>query len=158
MKPNTPQARKFRRPLLALPLLALLVACGKVPAPPEPPRPVLTRVLGDTAGDETLTYSGEVRSRYETPLAFRIPGKITARLVDAGAVVKAGQVLATIDPADSALSAAAAAAQLDLAAADLQRSRHLREKNFVSQAALDARETSYKAAKAQADLARNQAS
>jgi multidrug efflux system membrane fusion protein len=55
-----------------------------------------------------------VRSRYETPLAFRIPGKITARLVDAGAVVKAGQVLARIDPADSALSAAAAA-QLNLA-------------------------------------------
>jgi RND family efflux transporter MFP subunit len=158
MKLGSPQARKFRRRLLALPLLALLVACGKAPAPPEPPRPVLTRVLGDTAGDETLTYSGEVRSRYETPLAFRLPGKITARLVDAGAVVKAGQVLATIDPADRALSAAAAAAQLDLAAADLQRSRHLREKNFVSEAALDARETSYKAAKAQADLARNQAS
>ena len=155
---NTPQARKVRRRLLALSLLALLVACGKAPAPPEPPRPVLTRVLGDTAGEETLTYSGEVRSRYETPLAFRIPGKITARLVDAGAVVKAGQVLATIDPADSALSAMAAAAQLDLATADRQRFRQLREKNFVSQAALDARETSYKAAKAQAELARNQAS
>ena len=155
---NTPQARKFCRRLLALSLLALLVACGKAPAPPEPPRPVLTRVLGDTAGEETLTYSGEVRSRYETPLAFRIPGKITARLVDAGAVVKAGQVLATIDPADSALSAMAAAAQLDLATADRQRFRQLREKNFVSQAALDARETSYKAAKAQAELARNQAS
>ena len=76
---NTPQARKVRRRLLALPLFALLVACGKAPAPPEPPRPVLTRVLGDTAGEETLTYSGEVRSRYETPLAFRIPGKITDR-------------------------------------------------------------------------------
>jgi multidrug efflux system membrane fusion protein len=73
-------------------------------------------------------------------------------------VVKAGQVLATIDPADSALSAMAAAAQLDLATADRQRFRQLREKNFVSQAALDARETSYKAAKAQAELARNQAS
>jgi multidrug efflux pump subunit AcrA (membrane-fusion protein) len=56
-------------------------------------------------------------------------------------VVKAGQVLATIDPADSALSAMAAAAQLDLATADRQRSATAR-KNFVNRAALDARETS----------------
>jgi multidrug efflux system membrane fusion protein len=40
-------------------------------------------------------------------------------------MVKAGQVLARLDPGDSTLSAAAAAAQLDLAAADLQRFRNL---------------------------------
>jgi len=73
-------------------------------------------------------------------------------------VVKTGDVLARLDPADNALSVAAAVAQLDLASAELQRFRSLRERNFVSQAALDARETSFKAARAQADLARNQAS
>ena len=147
-----------RRLLLALPWLALLAACEQAPAPPEPLRPVLTRVLGDTAGDELLSYSGEVRSRYETPLAFRIPGKITARLVDAGAVVTTGQVLARIDPADTLLSASAATAQLDLASADLQRFRNLRAQNFVSQAALETKDTAFRAARAQADMARNQAS
>lgn len=158
MQLNATRAAFFRRWLPALSVLGLLAACGKEPAPPEPPRGVLTRVLGDTAGDETLTYSGEVRSRYEMPLAFRIPGKVSARLVDAGAVVKAGQVLARIDPADTELSAASAVAQLELANADLQRFRSLRARNFVSQAALDSRETSFKAAKAQAELARNQSS
>lgn len=147
-----------RQSLRLLPMIALLVACGKEAPPPAPPRPVLTRVVGEIADEESLTYSGEVRSRYEAPLAFRLSGKISARLVDAGAIVKAGQVLARIDPADSALSAAAATAQLDLADADLQRFRNLREKNFVSQAALEARETSFKAAQAQAGLARNQSS
>jgi biotin carboxyl carrier protein len=104
----------------------------------------------------TVSYSGEVRSRHETPLAFRIPGKITARPVDAGAIVTTGQVLARIDPADSLLSAEAANAQLELAAADVQRWRHLRAQNFVSQAALDGKESAYRAARAQAELARNQ--
>ncbi|MEF8769785.1 MAG: efflux RND transporter periplasmic adaptor subunit [Candidatus Accumulibacter phosphatis] len=146
----------FPRNILLLALFALPTACGKQPAVPEPARPVLTQVLGKSAGDEVLAYSGEVRSRYEIPLAFRIPGKITARLVDAGSMVKAGEVLARLDPADSTLSAAAASAQLDLAAADLDRFRNLHARNFVSQAALDAKETSFKAAQVQAELARNQ--
>ena len=142
--------------LPALLLLAALAGCGREAPAPEPPRAVLTRVLGETAGEATLSYSGEVRSRYETPLAFRIPGKITARPVDAGAVVKAGEIVARIDPADSLVSVEAANAQLELAAADVQRWRNLRAQNFVSQAALDGKETAYRAARAQAELARNQ--
>ena len=145
--------------IVALPLvmsMAFVAACGKVEAPPEPLRPVLTSVLGSRSESGGSTYSGDVRSRFETQLAFRIPGKISARLVDAGALVKAGDVLARLDPADTALSAAAASAQLELAEADARRYRELRAKNFVSQAALDGKETAYKAALAQADLARNQ--
>ena len=41
---------------------------------------------------------------------------------------------------DTALSLASAAAQLELADADLQRFRSLREKHFVSQAALEAKD------------------
>ncbi len=135
--------------------LCLLAACDQ-PPPPEPLRPVLTSVLGATADSVEATYSGEVRSRYETPLGFRISGKIAARLVDAGARVRAGDVLARLDPADTALSAAAASAQLELAEAEVRRYRELRGKNFVSQAALEAKETAFKATRAQADLARNQ--
>ena len=141
-----------------LPLVFLVAACGKEAPPAEPARPVLTRLVGETVDDETPGYAGEVRSRFETPLAFRIPGKISARLVDAGAQVRAGQVLARLDPADTALSAASAEAQRELAEADLRRFRNLRQKNFVSQAALEARETAFRSAQAQADLARNQAS
>lgn len=146
------------RASLLLGTLLLVCACGKVAPPPDPSRPVLTSILGASDESAAVSYSGEVRSRFETPLGFRIPGKIAARLVDTGVQVKAGDVLARLDPADTALSAAAADAQLDLAAADVRRYRELRDKNFVSQAALDAKETGYKAARAQGDLARNQSS
>ena len=148
----------FRRALL-LGALMLLAACGEQAAlAPDPARPVLTMLLGAAADAGRATYSGEVRSRYETALAFRIPGKIVARLVDAGAQVKAGDVLARLDPADTVLSATAASAQLELADADLRRYRELRARNFVSQSALDAKETAFKATRAQAELARNQSS
>ncbi|MEI7613958.1 MAG: efflux RND transporter periplasmic adaptor subunit [Betaproteobacteria bacterium] len=137
-------------------LLPLAVACGKKEAAPEPLRPVLTQVLGTVSDADSAIYSGEIRSRFETSLGFRVAGKISARLVNTGALVKAGEVLARLDPADLALSAASANAQLELADADLRRYRELKGKNFVSQSALDAKETAYKAAKAQADLAKNQ--
>ena len=142
----------------AMAVLFLLAACGKTAPAPESARPVLTQVLVTGTDAGAVSYSGEVRSRYEIPLGFRIGGKIAARLVDNGALVKAGDVLARLDPADTALSAAAAQAQLELADADARRYRELRGKNFISQAALDAKETAYKSAKAQADLARNQSS
>lgn len=148
--------RTVMRAGLAGGALILLAACSKPPLPPEPSRPVLTMLVGERAEDSASTYTGEVRSRYETPLGFRLGGKVVARLVDVGASVRAGDVLARLDPVDSALSASAAQAQLDLASADLARHRELRARNFVSQAALDAKETSYKSAKAQADLTRNQ--
>jgi RND family efflux transporter MFP subunit len=43
---------------------------------------------------------GEVRPRYESDLSFRVAGKVLARLVDVGATVTKGEMLATIDTQD----------------------------------------------------------
>ena len=146
----------LQRAGVALAAVLLLASCGRGTPPPEPARSVLTTVLGAQSGSNTPSYSGEVRSRYETQLAFRVAGKISERLVDAGAQVKAGDVLARLDPVDMALTAASAKAELELAEADVRRYRELRERNFVSQAALDGKETALKTNKAKADLAGNQ--
>lgn len=138
------------------PAILLLAGCGREVPPAEPLRPVLTERAGLSANDAASVYSGEVRSRVEQALAFRIAGKLSERLIDAGAVIKPGQILAKLDPLDTALSANAAEAQRQLADADAGRYRELKSRNFVSQAALDSRETALKAAAAQADLARNQ--
>ncbi|MDZ4252060.1 MAG: efflux RND transporter periplasmic adaptor subunit, partial [Sulfuritalea sp.] len=103
-------------------------------------------------------YSGEVRARIETTLGFRVAGKIVERRVDLGAAVKAGQVLARLDPTDAGLQLTQAEAQRALAAADVARYRDLKAKNYISASALDARETAFKAAEAQAALAKNQSS
>lgn len=142
-------------------MLPLLTACGEKAPPPDTfaSGPRLVNALkvgaGETA-DERL-YSGEARARHESQLAFRVGGKLVARLVDPGARVRAGQPLARLDPADLQLSAAQAEANRALAAAELQRTQELWQKNFVSQAALDAKETAARSAEAQAQLAKNQA-
>lgn len=144
---------------IAIPALVLLLAaCGEPVAPPPAPlKLVRAMVIGASAQEAQNRYSGEVHARHESQLGFRVGGKIVERLVDAGTRVKAGQVLARLDPADANLSAAQAEANRSLAAAELKRTQDLRTKNFISQAALDARETAAKAAEAQAALARNQA-
>jgi len=147
--------RQLLVPLAAC-ALALLAACAREEAPPPLVRPMLTMVVGAAAGGEVRSYAGEVRSRIEQTLAFRIAGKLAERRVDAGDSVRAGQLIARLDPVDAALAAGSADAQRALAEADAARYRELKARNFVSQSALDSRETALKAAAAQADIARNQ--
>jgi multidrug efflux system membrane fusion protein len=144
------------RTLAVLVATIALCACGESAPPPHEVTVVKIIVAGTTAADAARSYSGEVHARYEVPLSFRIGGKLVERKVDAGAHVTAGQLLARLDPADVALQSAQAQSQLVLAQADAKRYRDLRAQNFVSSAALDAKETALKAAESQAGIARNQ--
>ena len=136
----------------------LLAACSKPAEKTEDIRPVRVLVLESSNADVNAEFSGEVRARVESRLGFRVGGKIVARKVDAGAVVKRGQVLMQLDPQDLQLAQAQALAGLrgaetnrDLARAELKRYQDLREKNFVSQAVLDAKSSAFKAAQAGVD-------
>lgn len=150
------------RSCLALAMLALM-GCDKTPPPPAAAvRPVLVqRVMPVNA--TPVVYSGEVRARHESDLAFRVPGKIVARLVDVGARVERGKALARLDPADLQLNEQAAKAQLAAAESDfsLAESEQVRyaallEKKLISQSVYDAKATVYKAAKARRDQAQAQ--
>ena len=143
-------------------LLALVAGCGReAPATAQiAAGPKTVRIMKVSHGDTPAAarYSGEVRARHESTLGFRVGGKLIERLVDTGARVKAGQPLARLDPSDARLAASQAEANAALAEAELRRAQDLQAKAFVSQAALDAKETGFKAARAQGDLARNQSS
>ena len=145
----------------ALPALTLvaalsLAACSPPPPPPAQPLTVKTLVATAANAEASRRYSGEVHARHELPLSFRVGGKLVERTAELGAHVAAGQVVARLDPADLAHQADQAAAQLAFAEDDARRFRDLRAKNFVSAAALDAKETALRAARAQAGLAANQ--
>jgi len=157
---------RFSSPILRAAMLALcasgvLTACSK-PAPPvEDIRPVRVIQLVADAGAERSQFSGDVRPRYESQLGFRVGGKIIERKVDVGATVKRGTVLMRLDPQDIRLAETQARATLraadterELAAADYQRHVNLRAQNFVSQAVLDAKQSTLKAAEANVDAAR----
>ncbi len=142
-------------------VIPLLAACGEKLPPPDVvasgPKLVKAMKVGSGGTAAERQYSGEVRARIETPLGFRVGGKLVERRVEVGTRVRAGEVLARLDPADQQLTLAQAEANRALAAAELQRTQDLRAQNFVSAAALDARQTAARAAEAQAQLARNQA-
>jgi multidrug efflux system membrane fusion protein len=144
---------------------AVLTACSKAETPAAPVRAVRTMAVStDTAGG-TYEYAAEVRARTESRLGFRVGGKIVRRTADVGDMVKAGQVLAQLDPQDLKLSQDAARAGLvaaqanfDQAAADFKRFKELRDQGFISSAELERRDTALKAAQAQLDQARVQSS
>jgi membrane fusion protein, multidrug efflux system len=142
-----------------------LAACSK-PAPPEEPiRAVRVLTVGVDPIHSNTEYAGEVRAKVESRLGFRVAGKMIRRQAELGQRVKAGDVLAQLDPQDYKLSAEAAKASLgaaltnrDLAAADYKRYKDLYEKNFISGAELERRDAALKSAQAQLDQAQAQAS
>ncbi|GEO00818.1 secretion protein HylD [Novosphingobium sediminis] len=106
---------------LVLASAALLAGCsGSTETQPAEPLVATAEVSGEggNAGD---AYTGTVHARTESTLAFRVPGKIVARLVDAGAHVRAGQPLYRLDARDLGLAASAAADKVRAAEADATR-------------------------------------
>ncbi|MBS0194205.1 MAG: efflux RND transporter periplasmic adaptor subunit [Proteobacteria bacterium] len=158
-----------RSVLVAAAASLLLAACGRGPVDAGAPRPALV-VQPGTPDLQAQAFAGVVVARQQSPLAFQIGGHLVRRLVDMGARVNKGQVLAQIDPRDVALQADAAratltTAQSDLALAQAQRKRYqaLAQQQAVSRAQMDTVETQYQAAaaavkqaQAQYDAARNQ--
>ncbi len=152
-------------PLAALLVVFFLAGCSKPDATPEPVRAVRTMTLASDSAGGHAEFAAEVKARTESRLGFRIGGKIAQRKVNLGDSVKAGQVLAQLDPQDMQLSqqaarAAMTAAQVnqDQAVADFKRFRELKEQGFISAAELERRETTLKAAQAGFDQARAQSS
>lgn len=140
-------------------------ACSREERVPEPVRAVRTMVVGTGVAVGTNEFAGEVRARVESRLGFRVGGKIMRRLVDLGQPVRAGQILAQLDPQDLRLNQesawaglTAAQANFDQSAADLKRFKELRAQGFISAAELERRETGAKAAQATLQQARAQAS
>ena len=141
------------RALSASTLLCLVLAsCSRPVEKVEEIRPVRAMVVAAGTGKTIIELAGEIQPRYESQLGFRVGGKLIARKVEVGTLVKRGQVLMQLDPLDLQLAQSAKAAvsatesTLALAKADLDRYRELRQKNFVSQALLDAKEAAYKSA------------
>jgi RND family efflux transporter MFP subunit len=77
----------------------------------------------------TQTYPGEVQARFETPLAFRIPGQLRMRYAHLGEAVHKGQLLAELDPQDAQAQLNTAKAQLGAAHARLALANAVAQRN-----------------------------
>lgn len=138
-----------------------LSGCSGDAKPAETPRPVLVTHPGGGAEAALTAYAGEIRAREESPLSFRVGGKLVRREVDVGAHVRGGDLLAVLDPGDLAAQVRAAQAQLAAAEAELARARadqarfaRLAEQQLVSRSSLDAQNAAATAAQGQVNAAR----
>src|SRR5690554_3496130 len=151
-------------------LALVLAGCGGGARDPAVARAVLVAQPQPAAG-VARGFPGEIRAREESPLAFRVGGELVRREVDVGDRVARGALLAVIDPGDFEAQARAAGARLSAAEAQLRRATAERARyaaladgQLVSRSALDAQEAAWRAAdgearaaRAQLDVARNQA-
>uniref|UniRef100_UPI001F56FF77 biotin/lipoyl-binding protein n=1 Tax=Komagataeibacter kakiaceti TaxID=943261 RepID=UPI001F56FF77 len=95
-----PVVEKAERPtgpgLILLCLLLFLSACHKK-VPVEEVRPVRSVIVEPAPDANAEVVTGQVAAHRYVNLAFRLPGKVVARSVSAGSVVRAGEVLARLD-------------------------------------------------------------
>ena len=103
--PTQPLQPPTRLLLLLAASTVFLAACSRPEPAPEPVRAVRVLTVGASAFQSGSEFAGEVRPRVESRLGFRVAGKITRRQAELGLRVKAGQVLAQLDPQDYQLAA-----------------------------------------------------
>jgi RND family efflux transporter MFP subunit len=149
----------------------VVTACAPTQPVGEDVRPVRVVTVSPLNATVAAELAGEVRPRIEARVGFQVAGRIARRLVEVGQTVQAGQVLATLDPADYQLGLAAARAQVSAAQVDRDQQRldykrfeELSRQGFISgadlerrKANLDAAQARYTQAAAQADVSGNQA-
>ena len=117
------------------------------------------------ASGETAGYDAVVEAVRQTVIAAQVSGAIVALPVKVGQAVKEGQILVRIDARLATQGSLASQAQtqaarsaLELATKDVERQRHLFEKQYISQAAMERAEAQYRATSEQLKAQMAQAS
>ena len=126
-------------------VVAALAACGKEAPKPEPaPLEVTTLAVQARDVPVAVEYVAQTQSSQAVNIQARVSGFLDKRVYTEGAFVKAGQVLFRMDPKpfQAQVDGAAAALQrnqaaLDVASANLKRTKPLVEQNALSQKDLD---------------------
>ena len=151
---------KLKKTLLSLSVIALLVGFGLIVARSGPLAPIKVTVDEVVEADLTPTLFGigTVEARRSYQIGPTVASRVQSVFVDVGEAVKAGQVLAEMDPIDLDQRAAAGAAalaragstiaaaeaqrrdaqvRLNLAAANAKRYVDLGKKAFVTRSVVD---------------------
>lgn len=108
--------------IFATALLALAGACSRrepPSPPPAPPQKVQVIQASERPVERLLTISGSLLAKEQTPVSARVPGRIQLLPVDLGSRVRAGDLLAELEPRDFELRVQQAHALLGQARARL---------------------------------------
>jgi RND family efflux transporter MFP subunit len=92
---------------------------------------VLVAQLTQQAPSREVTLPGEIHGYYETPIYSKVNGYVKRMLVDKGAIVKAGQLVATIESPKTDQQVRNAEASYQIAAITDRRYQELLKQNVV---------------------------
>lgn len=122
-------------------LLVIFTACSRPEPPPAPEvaRPARLFTVEGPNAQIIRSFPGEVQASDQADLAFRVGGKLIEFPATRGIRVKQGQLLARLDPADYQAAANQAQAEYTLAVAQFERAAELIDRQLVSQAEYDQR-------------------
>ncbi|RCW82858.1 efflux RND transporter periplasmic adaptor subunit [Paracoccus lutimaris] len=126
------------------------------------PRPVASIIVDDAALPEH-SVPGTISAKIDVALGFQTLGRVTARNVDVGSLVRQGDVLATLNPDDLQGDVRAAQAEVEAAAVEMvtarataERTRALVKREVASTAQLEQAERALAAAMAADQQARSE--
>jgi len=151
-------------PVAAAALLGtVLMSCSNEKAPQAEGRPVGVVTVEAGQFSDDIQLSGEIQAKKDVGLAFRIGGRVLERPVNVGDRVKAGQVIARLDPAleQNALAAAKAAlvaarGEVSTARNTLERQERLMAQGFTTRPRFDQAHSAQETAQAQLENAEAQ--
>jgi RND family efflux transporter MFP subunit len=116
--------------------------------------PVIAQPVALSTRAWSTTASGIVHANTTVDVAFEVPGKVVVAGPDEGQPVRAGQAIASLDPAVYQLAVEQASAQAERAAGDRDRNRPLLATGSISAADMDHLESGVRQSAAAADLAK----
>ncbi len=158
------RAAWLRLALLMVASAPLLAACERQQEAKTPaPRPVRTLTVERAPASESVVLTGQVQAQNEASMAFRIGGRMIERPVNVGDTVKAGQLLAKLDPVNElnalrSATAALSAAEGQMVQADnaFDRQDRLLKNGFTTRANWDQAQQALRTARSQVDDAEAQ--
>lgn len=165
------KAKRRKLILIFAAVFVVVIAAGiyfgrkPTPAAPSNSAPTVTVIVpGRTAVAANVSATGTLMAKRDMPVGVAGEGGMISRvLVDAGNWVRAGETLATVDPAVQAATTAQMQAQISsavanakLAQSNLDRAQALVSRGFISKADIDSRTAARDAATAAVRLAQAQ--
>jgi len=155
-----PNYRNFIGKAAAVVGLALLVSgCqpqAQASKASDPIKPVKLFTLSTSHADDVRTFPGEIVPASQAKLSFKVSGQVQDILVTEGDEIKAGDVVARLDPTDYQVQVDLAKANYDLAQAQYTRFKAIARQNAATAAQLDEARASLAQAKINLTNAKNQ--
>lgn len=147
----------FLRPAILIYALLLFTGCAETePVYAPGPRPVKTMVVEPPQSEVVRSFSGMARSSRDIALSFQVSGVLQELPVQMGQRVRAGELIARLDPKDFELKVmeleaqtAQARAAFTRAKADYERFQALFAADSVSRSELDQVRAEFETAQAQ---------